>query len=190
MKQHFKVKKLALAGLFTAFGVLLPMIFHTFSLGSVMLPMHIPVLFCGLVCGCLYGGICGVLSVLLSALFTGMPPIYPVGVAMIFELCAYGFFAGIFMRIFKKHNMAFIYVSLTLAMLLGRGVSFIANAALLGLKDYSFSVFITASFVKSLPGIIAQLILIPILTKFIFIYAKLEPVKENEIIEIKGEVND
>lgn len=192
LKQHIEIKRLVLTGLFTAFGILLPMAFHIFNMGSVMLPMHIPVLLCGLICGSVCGGICGILSVLMSSMFTGMPPIYPVGVAMMFELFAYGFFSGLFMKIFKKYNISLIYVCLILAMLIGRCFSAAANALLLGLKNYTFTAFATASFIKSFPGIITQLILIPILTKFIFTFGKLEWIKENqnENLEIKGEKND
>ena len=53
------VKKLVIAALMIALGVLLPMLFHSLGGGTVFLPMHIPVLLCGLLCGVPYGAACG-----------------------------------------------------------------------------------------------------------------------------------
>ena len=39
--------QIATAGLFIAFGIVLPMMFHAIGLGSTFLPMHIPVLLSG-----------------------------------------------------------------------------------------------------------------------------------------------
>ena len=42
-------KKLVLSGLFVALGVILPVLCHGIpNAGSVLMPMHIPVLLCGL----------------------------------------------------------------------------------------------------------------------------------------------
>ena len=142
---------LVLAAMFTALGVLLPIALHPFGVtGQALLPMHIPVLLCGFLIGWKYGALVGFIVPLLSSLFTGMPPAYPVGISMALELAAYGFFAG-------------IIVSLVGSMLAGRAVMGIANLVLLGIsgKPYLFSTFLTGAFVTALPGIILQLILIP-----------------------------
>ena len=47
-----KTKQIVLTGLFIALGLVLPMAFHSIpNAGNIFLPMHIPVLLCGLVCG-------------------------------------------------------------------------------------------------------------------------------------------
>jgi len=171
--RYFELKKLILCGVFTAFGVLLPMIFHAFNLGKVMLPMHIPVLFCGLICGMMFGAACGILSPLLSSFLTGMPPIYPIGVSMIFELCFYGFFAGFFMFLFKRDKIVFIYISLILAMIIGRVLAFFTQGLLLGFKEDALNVYISSGIIVSIPGIAVQIILIPPLSRFLFYYAKI-----------------
>ena len=52
-------KKLAYAALFLALCLVLPMLTGQIpQIGSMLLPMHIPVLLCGLVCGWQYGGLC------------------------------------------------------------------------------------------------------------------------------------
>ena len=48
MKEN-QVKKLVMAAMCVALGIVLPMAFHTIqNAGSIFLPMHIPVLICGL----------------------------------------------------------------------------------------------------------------------------------------------
>ena len=151
---------LVLAAMFTALGVLLPMALHSVpNAGMVFLPMHIPVLLCGFIIGWKYGALVGFIVPLISASITGMPPIWPVGVSMALELAAYGFFAGI---LYEKFNG---YISLIGAMLAGRIVMGIANVILLGIagNTYTFSGFISGAFVTAFPGIIIQLILIPLI---------------------------
>ena len=53
-----------MAALFTAIGVVLPQAFHMIpNAGSIILPMHIPVLICGMTVGGFYGAIAGALTV-------------------------------------------------------------------------------------------------------------------------------
>ena len=60
-------KKLVSCALCIAIGVLLPMAFHVIpNAGSIFLPMHIPVLICGLFCGAPYGLACGMITPFLS----------------------------------------------------------------------------------------------------------------------------
>ena len=93
-----QVKRLIFAGLCVALGVVLPIALHSVAnAGSIFLPMHIPVLLCGLICGWPYGLACGVLAPILSHLITGMPPaaILP---GMLFELAVYGLVSGLMMK--------------------------------------------------------------------------------------------
>lgn len=155
------VKDLVFTALCIALGVVLPQVLH-FSIfgqqaGRMLLPMHIPVLLCGFLCGWKYGAACGIIVPVLSMLLTGMPPVFPVGIAMCAELCAYGLVAGF---LYQKRD---VYISLIGAMVGGRVVGGIATALLLGFKDYGLSVFATSYFVTALPGIIVQLAIIPFL---------------------------
>ena len=90
-----RIKRLCLAGIFLALGLLLPFFTGQIPrLGSLLLPMHLPVFLCGLLCGWQYGlAVGGILPLLRFALF-GMPKIFPTGIAMSFELAAYGLIAG------------------------------------------------------------------------------------------------
>lgn len=92
MKQ---TKNLVTSGMCVALAIVLPMAFHMIpDAGKVFLPMHIPVLLCGLLCGPVYGLGCGILAPLLSHLFTGMPPTAMLP-SMLCELAAYGMLSGI-----------------------------------------------------------------------------------------------
>ena len=69
------IKKMVMTAICIALCVVLPLLFHWVpNAGSVFLPMHIPVLLCGLLCGWPYGLVCGLLGPLVSS-FTGMPPL-------------------------------------------------------------------------------------------------------------------
>ena len=151
--------RLVFTAFFVALGCILPPLFHMIGAGTVFLPMHIPVLLCGFVCGAPYGAACGVIVPLLSSLFTGMPPVFPTALAMALELCCYGAITGL---MFIKFNWN-LYASLIAAMLCGRIISGLANMALLGLagQEYSLKMFLTASFITSMPGIIIQIIVVP-----------------------------
>lgn len=154
------VYQLVLAGLLTALGILLPSIFHAFGVsGSIFLPMHIPVLLCGMLCGYRLGGLCGILVPLLSSLITGMPPMYPVAVYMICELAAYGLIAGL---LIKKTN---VIVSLIGALIGGRVVLALAQLVIMGFGGNTFALnaFVTSAFVTALPGIIVQIIVVPLI---------------------------
>jgi riboflavin transporter FmnP len=159
-----KTTEVVKAGVFLAFGLLIPYVFHLTSVaGSIFLPMHIPVLLCGFIMGARYGLIIGFITPLLNAVLTGMPPIYPTAIAMAFELANYGLIAG---WLYKNKNMN-VFISLIIAMLLGRVVSGVANYILLGFagKKYVLQMFLMSAFVKSIWGIIIQLVLIPLVIK-------------------------
>ena len=163
MKQN-QVRNLVMAALCVALGVALPQAFHAIpNAGSVLLPMHIPVLLCGLTCGWPYGLACGILAPLTSSLITGMPgPAYLP--AMVCELAAYGLISGLSVALIHTgKRTADLYVQLLSAMLLGRAVYGAMNALVFRVGAYSMEIFLTAAFVTALPGILIQLALLPAL---------------------------
>ena len=157
------IKRLTVTALSIALCVVLPMAFHVIpNAGSVMLPMHIPVLLCGLICGWQYGLLCGVLGPMVSSMVTGMPPaaILP---GMMVECGMYGCVGGLLMERIRTGSLyADLYICLPVSMLAGRVISGIVKALILT-PGLSFTAWATASFVTALPGISIQLILIPTL---------------------------
>jgi niacin transporter len=159
-----KTKRITLAALFVALCVVLPIAFHAVpNAGSIFLPMHIPVLLCGIICGWPYGLACGILGPLLSSLLTGMPPMAYIP-SMICELAAYGLVTGLLVnRIRTGNKIVDLYIPLVGAMLAGRFLYGVLNAFIFSVGKYSMTIWLTSAFVTSLPGIIIQLILIPFL---------------------------
>ena len=157
-------KNLVLSALFLALGLLLPFLTGQIpQIGSMLLPMHIPVLLCGLVCGWEYGMAVGFVAPLLRSVLCGMPPMFPTAISMALELAAYGAIIGLVYATFRRQNIAALYVSLISAMLGGRVVWGVAQVVLLGLTDsyFGWRMFIVGAFTNAIPGIILQLILIP-----------------------------
>ena len=155
------VKRMTLAASCVALCVVLPIAFHFIpNAGSVMLPMHIPVLVCGLICSWPYGLICGLLGPLLSSVITGMPPaaILP---AMMVECATYGAVSGMMLKfVHTGKTYPDLYISMVTAMLAGRIISGIAKALIFS-PGMALSAWVTASFVTALPGISIQLVLLP-----------------------------
>ena len=160
----FNVKKMVLASLFVALGVVLPLAFHAVpNSGRAFLPMHIPVLLCGMICGFPYGLICGVIAPLLSSLLTGMPPAAMLP-SMLCELAAYGTASSLLIRFVRtKSFYVNIIISLAGAMLSGRIFYGILNALIFSAGSYSMQIWVSAAFVTALPGIAIQIAVIPTL---------------------------
>lgn len=163
MQTMTPVKKIVLTAVCAALCVVVPMAFHAIpNAGSIFLPMHIPVLLCGMMCGWPFGGICGLIGPLLSSLTTSMPPAAMLP-SMMVECATYGAVAGLMMKYVRTGKLfADLYISLPVAMLAGRIVSGIAKALIFA-PGTSIAAWATASFVTALPGILIQLVLIPII---------------------------
>lgn len=157
-------KKMVLTSLMIAVGVVLPIAFHSIpNAGSILLPMHIPVLICGIICGFPFGLLCGIITPLLSSLLTGMPPAAYLP-AMICELAVYGLVTSLLIRFVRTKSVyANIYIALIGAMISGRIVYGILNSLIFRAGSYSAQIWLTSAFVTALPGIVIQLILIPLI---------------------------
>ena len=158
-----KIQKMVFAALCCALCLVLPMAFHSFpNGGSVFLPMHIPVLLCGLMCSWPYGLICGLLGPALSSLITGMPPAAMLP-SMMVECAVYGAVSGAMMCLVRtKRTWLDLYISMATAMVLGRVVAGLAKAWILTPGTAPFA-WVTTSLITGIPGICIQLALIPVL---------------------------
>lgn len=161
----FDVKKIVLSGFFLALALLLPFVTGQIpQIGAALAPMHIAVLLCGFVCGWLPGIAVGFVAPLLRFALFGMPPIFPTGVAMAFELATYGAITGVLYRLLPKKT-ASVYASLIAAMAAGRIIWGIVRFVLAGLthSSFSFAMFLAGAFVTAVPGIILHILLIPLI---------------------------
>ena len=158
------LRGLTYAAVCLALALVLPMITGNIpDIGNMLCPMHIPVLLCGFLCGGLWGATVGAVAPILRSLIFGRPYLYPAALAMMFELAVYGLLAGLLYRGFPKKT-GYVYVSLVCAMIGGRAVGGLAQLVLLGLsgKGMTAAYFFTEYFVNAWPGILVQLVLIPL----------------------------
>ena len=159
------IRNISLSAMFLALALILPFFTGQIpEIGNMLLPMHLPVMFCGLICTHRYGAIVGFIAPLLRSLIFGMPLIYPSAIAMAFELMTYGFAIGYLYEHSKWQCVVALYRSLIIAMILGRLVWGLAEVILLGVRGNSFglSMFISGAFLEAIPGIILQLVFIPL----------------------------
>ena len=156
--------RLVVSALFLSLGYVLPFLTGQIQeIGSMLLPMHLPVMLCGLVCGWKYGLAVGFILPLTRSLIFGMPVMFPMAVSMAFELATYGFIIGLVYSLVKKQNIVTIYISLLSAMVMGRLVWGVVQAILLGATGsaLTFQVFMASALLNAVPGIVVQLILVP-----------------------------
>ncbi len=156
------VKKMVFTAVCIALCVVLPMAFHTVqNAGTIFLPMHIPVLLCGLICGWPFGFICGALGPALSSLLTSMPPAAMMP-SMMLECAAYGCITGAMMcLVHTKNPMLDLYISMVTAMVVGRVLAGLAKSLIFSPGTAPFA-WVSTSLVAGIPGIVIQLILIPL----------------------------
>ena len=155
-------KKLVLSALFLAIALVLPFLTGQIpEIGSMLCPMHIPVLLCGFFCGWQYGLAVGFVAPLLRSFLFGVPYLYPMAVSMAFELAVYGCVSG---AVYQKTKRS-IYPALLCAMVLGRiawgTVRFLCAG--LDVSKFGLAAFWSGAVTAAIPGIVLQLILIPAL---------------------------
>lgn len=159
------VKQLVLAALFLALALVLPFLTGQIpEIGSMLCPMHIPVLLCGFFCGWPWGLAVGLIAPVLRSLMFTMPPMYPAAVCMSFELATYGCISGLLYSRLPKNKLS-VYISLLAAMAAGRLVWGAARFICTGLNPsaFGFSAFWAGAVTTAIPGIIVQIVLIPLL---------------------------
>lgn len=158
------IKKLIISAMLLAIGLVLPFLTGQLQqIGNMLLPMHIPVLLCGLVCGWQYGLAVGFIMPLMRSLLFSMPVMFPSAAAMAFELGTYGFLSGFLFGNARWQCVRSLYRCLIAAMLGGRAVWGLVMTVILGVGEngFTFGAFLTGAFLNAIPGIIIQLVLIP-----------------------------
>ena len=159
-----KLQTLVLSAMFLGLGLVLPFFTGQIpQIGNMLLPMHLPVILCGFICGWKYGLVVGAITPVLRSTVFGMPPMYPTAIAMAFELAAYGFLVGFLFKNARWQCLKSLYRCLIISMLGGRAVWGFVMTVILGLGENGFTLtaFLTGAFLNAIPGIIAQLILVP-----------------------------
>lgn len=159
-----QMKKLTVAALCLALCLVLPFLTaNSIALGNMLSLMHIPVLLCGLTCSWPLGLLIGFLAPLLRCFLLGAPPVM-IAVPMAFELAVYGLITGLlYPRV--KGKKAGIYLALIPALVTGRIMAAAVKFSMLGLgylQSFTLGQFVQAYLVIQWPGILLQLVLIPL----------------------------
>jgi thiamine transporter ThiT len=164
MKRN-EIKKLTLSAMFLALAYVMPFLTGQIpQVGSMLCPMHIPVLLCGFFCGAPWGLAIGFIAPLLRSFTLGMPPMFPTAFCMAFELATYGFMAGWLYHKLPRKKVN-VYISLLSAMVIGRLVWGVVMFGCMGFNASKFGLtaFLGGAVLNAVPGIIVQIILIPVL---------------------------
>ena len=159
------IKKLTLSAMFLALAFVMPFLTGQLpQIGSMLCPLHIPVLLCGFFCGATWGLGVGFIAPILRSFTLGMPQMFPTAFCMAFELAAYGVVSGWLHNKLPKKKVS-VYVTLLSAMIIGRLVWGIAMFGCMGfdISKFGFSAFLAGAVLNAIPGIILQIIVIPIL---------------------------
>ena len=148
------VKQSIITAVCIALCVVLPMAFHSIpQAGMIYCPMHIPVLICGIICAPQYAIICGIAGALLSTL-----------PSMLVELTCYALISSLLMKfVHTKKSVADLYISLIGALLIGRVIAGVVKALIFARGEITITAWATSYFVTCLPGIIMQIILVPVI---------------------------
>lgn len=165
--RNIYVRKLVLAAMFFAIGLVLPFFIGQIpEISQKLLPLHLPVFLCSLIVGWRYGLAVGFFLPLVRSLLFSMPPLYPNAVAMAFEMAAYGFFAGFLYQLLlgmKLHKVAALFSALIASMIIGRLAWGAVTYIMLQIdgSGFTFEAFLAGAVLNAVPGIILQIVLIP-----------------------------
>lgn len=150
--------EILLGGLFIALALALPLAFHLVGLGSAFLPMFFPIITAGYLLSLKISLIVGLASPLISALLTGMPPLYP---PIAFIMMAEGVVLVSLPYLLNQKLRLNIWLSLIVTMIGDRLVLLLATIIISQWLKLPGVVLGLSSLIKGLPGIILIFLVIP-----------------------------
>jgi hypothetical protein len=157
-----KLRAMVISASMAAMGLTLPIAFHAVGLGSKFLPMLLPLLLNGFLVPLPWAIATGALVPLLSAVTTGMPPLFPpVAFSMSLE-CAV--LSGTAAAIYRGRPSR-LWSALIAAILLGRSTSLGATWLLAHLLHMPATIVTAAALVQGLPGVLLQLAVVPLIVR-------------------------
>lgn len=152
------LRALSRAALVTALAIALPPVFHAVKLGSVFLPMYLPILAGAFFLPPRHAALAGATAPLVSAALTGMPPFYPpVAFWMVGELAAAGAVVAFVDGRLRAHPVACAAAGLVAARAVQAALVF-GSASLMELPP---RVLTLATFVSSWPGMLLAIVAVP-----------------------------
>lgn len=179
-----KVRKNVVGGMLLAIGIVLPLALHATGvpqIGQIFLPMHIPVLIAGFILGPFYGSVIGILCPILGTITMGMPAIDRMPF-MVIELFVYGLVSGLLTRKFNPASKKWGFlVCLIITQVCGRLAYAVSLVFALGVLNIPWAspALAWAAVVKGIPGIIIQIVIIPIILAVLIKTGELQKLEKN-----------
>jgi hypothetical protein len=164
MHETVDINNIVLAVIFSAFGVLVPMLFHLVGLGSIFLPMFIPLAAGAFFLSPVNALIMGIFTPLASAVLTGMPPFYP-PVAFVM-MAGLGVFCLIISVLSHRSSLPRIAV-LAAAIIAERIILLLFLAVIMPTLKISYRAFSAYELLKGAPGIVLILVTVPLMVRWL-----------------------
>jgi hypothetical protein len=159
-----ELRQIPLTAIFAALGVVLPPVFHLFGLGATFLPMFLPVMMGSMLVCWKYALVLAIGSPLISWLLTGMPPLVPPLLPVItIELILMALIISI-LHVYWHRS---VWLTLIVAIIADRFILFIMVILFAQWMNLDPAVFSVAMVVAGVPGIILQLLVIPVALRLI-----------------------
>ena len=160
-----ELRQIPLTALFAATAVILPQFFHLIGLGPTFLPMFLPIMIGSFLLTWKFALVLSVLPPLVSFIITGMPPLVPpILPIMIIELI----FIALVISIISVHLKKTFWIALPVAIIIDRLLLLLIVSWITPFLGYNHPVFTLALVGSGLPGIVMQIIVIPLALKMIY----------------------
>ena len=170
MTQKRSTRHMIIAAVMIAVGIVLPLALHAVpDAGKIFLPMHLPIIIAAFFLPWTWAAVVGFITPILSFLLTGMPALAPIPMVIImpFELATYAIIISLLRKKVIHANKWYSPLFAVIpAMIAGRIVAGGVLFALLKIYlpiQISPMVFIWGGITTGIPGIIIQIILVPVL---------------------------
>jgi len=158
-----RLRSIVISAAMAALALVLPPLFHVFGLGSKFLPMLLALLMNGFLVRFRWAVFTGLAVPWISALATGMPPLYPPVAAVV---SAEGAVLGGVASLLYRHGRGNAWVALLTAVFCGRATMFTLTSLLAG--RFSLPPAVAAiSLAQGLPGVALQLAVVPLVLRLL-----------------------
>lgn len=168
MHHRIDTANVIIAVIFSGLSIALPMVFHLLGLGSVFLPMYIPLAVGSFMLSERNAVMAGFFTPLVSSLLTGMPPLFPpIAPIMMIQLSVFCLLISFLAHSSVFHGGAIsrmkILSFLVCAIVADRIVMALLNMVLLPLLEIRSSIVTAFDLLKGMPGIILMCVIVPVL---------------------------
>ena len=163
MRRPVRLRSMVVSAALAALALVLPVAFHAVGLGSHFLPMFLPLLLNSFLSTAGWAIGTALMVPWISALATGMPPLYPPVAALISaEAGVTCLVAALLWRRWRN-----LWLALIPAVVAGRLACFLLTWAVAQFFELPPGLAATARLLQGLPGVALQLTVIPIVLKML-----------------------